>query len=126
MGPALDVLRDDQPHRSSDVVRAVADVLKLSEEDRSQTIPLGHAVYQDRAHWAISHMFQAGWITAPPAVLCGSRRLAATHWPVNLISSTIAFLAQYPICQEFRRRKGTRTAAASNDAESVTRSDVSE
>jgi restriction system protein len=126
MLPALEILGDDQPHRSGDVVRAVADVLKLSEADRSQTLPTGHAVYQNRAHWAISHMFQAGLIDRPSRGVVRITHAGRDALAIEPDQLDIAFLARYPSYQEFRRRKGTRTAATSNDVESVTRSDVSE
>lgn len=54
MLPILDVLQDDQPRRSRDVVAAVADSLHLSQEDR-QTInksgqPMSSTALTGRSH----------------------------------------------------------------------------
>ena len=65
MLPTLQLLQDDQPRRSRDVVEAVAQSLQLTDEDRAETIPSGQPVHMNRAHWAMSHMFHAGLIERP-------------------------------------------------------------
>ncbi|GAA1846094.1 restriction endonuclease [Microlunatus capsulatus] len=113
MLPALQFLSDEQPHRGRDVIQEVADRLHLTEGDRDETIPSGQPVYVNRAHWAMSHMFQAGLITRPSrgvVIITESGRKALATNPGRI---DVAFLGRYPSYQEFRSRKGTRTITRS-------------
>lgn len=118
MLPALQLLADEQPHRGRDVIQEVADQLGLTEEDRATTIPSGQPVYVNRAHWAMSHMFQAGLITRPARGVvviteAGRQALASNSERID-----VAFLGRYPSYQDFRSRKGTRSPSQGGAAES--------
>lgn len=118
MLPALELLADEQPHRGRDVIQEVADRLRLSEEDRGETIPSGQPVYVNRAHWAMSHMFQAGLITRPTrgvVIITAAGREALAIKPERI---DVAFLGRYPSYQEFRSRKGTRSTGRSYESPS--------
>lgn len=123
MLPILRMLSDDQPRRSADVVRAVADVLQLTEEDRGETIPSGQPVHMNRAHWAMSHMFHAGLISRPSRGIVQITRAGHEAVATRPERIDVAFLAGYPSYQEFRTRKGSRTPSA-NDAPSTSRIDA--
>jgi restriction system protein len=125
MLPTLELLKDDQPRRSRDVVKGVADLLRLTEEDRGETIPSGQPVHINRAYWAMSHMFHAGLIDRPSRGVvkiteAGREALATSPEKID-----VAFLGRYPSYQEFRQRKGTRATSSGGDA-STASSDLSE
>jgi len=59
--PALQRFGEGAEHRLREVHDKVAEVLKLSEEDRAVLLPNGRTpVYEVRTAWAVTYLFQAG------------------------------------------------------------------
>jgi restriction system protein len=61
MLPVLRARGDGREHRTPDLVAQMADLFRLSEEERAALLPSGtQAVIANRTHWAITYMAQAG------------------------------------------------------------------
>lgn len=63
--PVLEVLADGQPRKRREILAAAQDRLGLSDSARAETVSLGEGRADNRAGWAISHMFKAGWLERP-------------------------------------------------------------
>ncbi len=57
--PLLQLASDGKEHRGADAADVVADMLQLSEADRRETISSGGRRFNNRLHWAISHLVKA-------------------------------------------------------------------
>lgn len=66
MRPVLAYLQDGTERSSREVIAHVSDQYGLTEEERAELIPSGaQRRIDNKVHWAISHMFQAGLVTRP-------------------------------------------------------------
>ncbi len=63
--PVLQLARDGAPHRTADAAEIVADHLRLSDEDRRETISSGGRRYVNRTSWAVSHLLKAELLEKP-------------------------------------------------------------
>lgn len=111
MLPALLALSDGQPCASAQLRDRVADLIELSDADRSERIPSGAPVFDNRLHWAVTYLVQAGVLERPRRgvvrITQRGRDLAAKE-PVDLDNSS---LSQFPEFVEFRQRKSGRSAS---------------
>ncbi|WJY69103.1 restriction endonuclease [Corynebacterium auris] len=67
--PCLKVLEDGDIYRRRDLVIAAADIMRISEDERSVVIASGGARYLNRGNWAITHLAKADAITSPARAL---------------------------------------------------------
>lgn len=65
MLPVLDALADGEPKSAAALREAVAPVVGVTEEDRSARIPSGARLFDNRVHWAVTYLVQAGLIARP-------------------------------------------------------------
>ncbi len=65
MAPTLAALSDGQPRTTVEVRRFVAELVRLSDMDRRETIQSGSPVFDSRVHWALTYMSQAGLVRRP-------------------------------------------------------------
>jgi restriction system protein len=63
--PVLAVLAGGQVMRRREILTAVQDQMELSQELRNLKAEHGDSRVEDRAGWAITHMFKAGWLERP-------------------------------------------------------------
>ena len=97
----------------------VATELRLTEQDRRQTIQSGMGLLQNRVHWAVTYLFKAKAVNRPRRghVEITDRGRGLLHDGRPIRNST---LEQFPEYREFydsyRRRKtsGVRTSASSS------------
>jgi restriction system protein len=108
MLPVLASLSDGEHKTSAELRRAVAERIGISAEDRAERIPSGAPVFDNRVHWAVTYMVNAGLIDRPRrgvvVVTDRGRELLATD-PPQIDGS---LLEQYPEFVDFRNRSGTR------------------
>lgn len=106
MRPVLAYLADGRVHRSRDVVDAMADQFRLSEEERAEMLPSGASKrVNNRVGWATTYLSQAGLIDRPgrgQMVISAQGREALDRNPER-IDTTV--LEAYPAFVEFRERK---------------------
>lgn len=62
MLPLLKFTEDDQEHHIRDAIEQLADEFKLSEDERSELLQSGQAVFDNRVWWARTYLKKAGLI----------------------------------------------------------------
>ena len=65
MLPVLRALADGRTLSARQLRERVAEDVGLSEADRAETIPSGAPVFDNRVHWAVTYMVQAGLLARP-------------------------------------------------------------
>lgn len=65
MAPALSALQDEQPRTAAQVREHVIGQMDLSPEDLTERIASGARVFDNRVHWALTYMSQAGLVRRP-------------------------------------------------------------
>ncbi len=96
------------PVTSSALRNAVAESVGLSAADRAETIRSGAPVFDNRVHWAVTYLVQAGLLVRPKrgvvAITERGRDVLQSH-PQRIDN---ALLERFPEFVEFRKRSGTR------------------
>ncbi len=116
MLPVLLEYADGKERASSEVREVAARKLSLSTADIAERLPTSPQTrLANRVAWAHSYLKQAGVLESPRRghyrITDRGRQLLAS--PPTRID--IPFLERYPDFQEFRARKGTRTASSSEE-----------
>lgn len=65
MRPIVQLASDGQEHSNQAALDQIASLFGLSEEDLRAQLPSGSPVFNNRYHWARTHLKQAGLITYP-------------------------------------------------------------
>ena len=108
MQPVLDVLSDDESRTAAALREEVAAKLELSDEDRAERIRSGSRLFDNRVHWAVSYLVQAGCLTRPRrgivAITDRGRELLQAH-PDRIDGN---LLEQFPEFIEFKNRAGKK------------------
>jgi restriction system protein len=105
MLPILKSVNDQQEHATRDVIDALAGEFRLSDEERMELLPSGQQrTFDNRVHWAISYLKQAGLLERPRRSV-----FHITERGLQVLSQSparidINFLSQYPEFREFRER----------------------
>lgn len=114
MLPLLRLASDGAEHAMRDVVEALAEELKLTEEERRELLPSGQqARFANRVHWARSYLKQAGLLDSPRRgymMISQRGREVLSESPAEL---NVDFLMRFPEFQEFRSKSGTQSGANS-------------
>ena len=105
--PVLEAMQNGKTYSRNDVTESVGQLLKLTDEQKHQTIKSGKPVYADRAQWAMTYLKQAG-------ALINEKR---GEWQISerglgLLASgetvTLDTLSEFPEFVEFKQRTGAR------------------
>ena len=120
MHPVLDVLSDSE-HRSAAALReGVATKVGLNDEDRGERIPSGSRVFDNRVHWAVTYLVQAGCVERPRrgivTITDRGRDVLRDHH--DRIDSSI--LEQFPEFIEFKNRAGKKRKRVEGTARAAT------
>lgn len=112
MRPILSLLSDGAARPNRDVIAAMAEQFGLDDEERAALLPSGRQrVIDNRVHWAVSHLSQAGLIERPARahmqITATGRQVLADH-PDRV---DMAVLRRFPSYLDFRRRSSQRTAS---------------
>lgn len=105
MRPILAFLADGQSRSTKEVIAAISDEYRLTEEERSELIPSGRQRRIDnKVHWPLTHMAQAGLLERSARAHVriapqGSAALVAHPHRINM-----SVLQRYPSYVEFRER----------------------
>jgi len=122
MLPVLRAVSDGATHKSSEISAAVAEALRLSDDDLAELLPSGkQTTFFNRSNWAMTYLCQAGLLKRPKRGFYEITDRGRTAVESGLDRITVGYLSQYPEFQEFRTRTHTKskaTAGASKDAES--------
>lgn len=65
MAPALGALADGAARTTAQLRDIVAQEIGLTEDERQVTIPSGAPLFDNRVHWAVTYMKQAGLVRRP-------------------------------------------------------------
>ncbi|MCL2819537.1 MAG: restriction endonuclease [Oscillospiraceae bacterium] len=112
--PVLEVMKDEKTYSRADVSDKVADMLKLTHEQRSVKIKSGKHTYIDRTQWAMTYLKQAGALSIE-----SRNQWKITKRGLDLLKSektiTPKTLKQFPEFLEFTQRTGMRKTDAQTD-----------
>jgi len=104
MAPTLKVLADGGDHSLAELRAIVADHLALTENDLRAKIPSGTSLFANRAHWAVTYMYQAGLLSRPKRgvvrITDRGRNVAAEH-PDRV---DLRVLSEFPEFLDFKNR----------------------
>jgi restriction system protein len=111
MAPSLEALSDGQPKTTVSVRDIVAERLGVTAEDRRETIKSGAPVFDNRVHWALTYMSQAGLVRRPKRGIVEiterGRQVLRDH-PTRIDNH---ILGEFPEFRDFKSR--ARTAGGS-------------
>jgi len=123
MRPILSLLSDGEVRSTKDVIVAISDQYHLSDAERAQMLPSGHQrTIDNKVHWSISHMYQAGLVERPARahvqITDAGRTVLAQH-PARV---DMKVLQTFPSYVEFRER--TRVKKLADDGSSAANASV--
>lgn len=99
-------LADEQGELSNtEAVSTLADAFHLTEEERDRPLPSGtQAVFENRVHWAVSHLKAAGLLERPRRAHFSITERGKTVLKQNPGNINLRFLSQFPEFVAFRNR----------------------
>lgn len=110
MLPVLRLASDDEEHKFSHAVDALADQLSLSDDERNELLPSGNqAVFTNRVGWARSYLKQAGLLASPKRGYFSITQKGKDLLATNPEKVDVSVLEQYPEFIEFKNRKKDKT-----------------
>ncbi|MBS0558186.1 MAG: restriction endonuclease [Proteobacteria bacterium] len=114
--PFLRRIEDGKAHALADLYEPLSGDLRLSDQDRSETLTTGQPVYKNRIGWTRAYMKKAGLITAPArGIVQITERGKAALNSGQVIDN--AYLRQFPEFEEFFRgsRRNDDSAGTTKD-----------
>ena len=122
MLPLMQFTADGKEHPLKEVTSHLADLFKLTADEREQRIPSGQSSYiQNRTGWAKTYLKKAGLLTSPKRGIIqitdrGREVLSQKPERINR-----AFLEQFPEFVEFQERANTEAKSESIEVAAVDR-----
>jgi len=103
MLPLLKFAGDKQEHSSREAISHIAELFKLSEEDRKELLPSGQQyVIDNRTGWARTYLKKAGLLETPKRSYFRITALGLQVLQKNPPEINVKFLEQFPQFIEFR------------------------
>ncbi|MEO2013155.1 MAG: restriction endonuclease [Fuerstiella sp.] len=113
MLPILEVIEDANDWQMKQVTVAISDRFSLTDEERSQMLPSGHArVIVNRVGWAKAYLKEAGLLVSPKRGVVRISPDGAAVLSQRPDRIDMKYLERFPAYLEFRSRKGNSTKAA--------------
>lgn len=118
MLPLLKLAADGSEHTIGEAVESLAKEFKLTDEERRHLLPSGtQATFDNRVHWARSHLKQAGLLTNP-----GRGKFQLSEAGKGVLANPpskvdIRFLSQFEPFRAFRSRKSKTENGADSEPE---------
>jgi restriction system protein len=110
MRPCLAVHADGSPHTSADLRDRLAELMHVSEEDRSVLLPSGsQRLFSNRVAWAVTHLAQAGLLERPARGVTQLTPRGVEVLNEHPVRVDMKVLRQFPEYEEFRTRTRQRT-----------------
>lgn len=126
MLPLLENAADGHEHRTRETVDEIADMIGLTDDERTEMQPSGSTIIANRVWWARTYLKQAGLVELPRRgyhrITQAGLDLLATN-PQKVDNTT---LRQYPTFQEFLARRGKKAATVDNEPQDVDSSETPE
>jgi restriction system protein len=120
MLPLMQFVADGKAHSINEVTSHLADLFKLTTEEREQRIPSGQSSYiKNRTGWAKTYLKKAGLLSSPKRGMIqitdrGREVLSQKPERINR-----AFLEQFPEFVEFQERSNTELKSESSGLTAV-------
>lgn len=96
MFPLLNYLRDEKPHNLNDVMNALANIFKLTEEDLRIKVPSGQmGLFKNRVAWAISYLKNSGLVFYPQRGVYQITEVGKQVLTENIDYINIAYLKKF-------------------------------
>jgi len=107
MLPLIQFVADGKEHSLREIINSLADVFKLTDEERKELLPSGkQPVFDNRVGWATTYLKKAVVVESPKRALY--RITDRGRWVIEKKPDRvdIKFLEQFKEFKEFRERKG--------------------
>lgn len=106
MLPLLKYAGDNQEHSIREAIEHIADIFKLTEEDKKEVLPSGSQyVIDNRVGWARTYLKKAGLLESPKRSYFKITSLGLDVLKKNPAEINVKFLEQFPLFIEFRNTK---------------------
>lgn len=106
MLPLLKLAGDKKAHTIGETIDHVADLFKLTEEDRKEVLPSGSQfIINNRVGWARTYLKKAGLLESPKRSYFKITILGLKVLKKNPPEINVKFLEQFPLFIEFRNTK---------------------
>jgi len=106
MLPLLKYAGDNQEHTIREAIDHIADIFKLTEEDRKEVLPSGSQyIIDNRVGWARTYLKKAGLLESPKRSYFKITSLGLDVLKKNPTEINVKFLEQFPLFIEFRNTK---------------------
>ncbi|GAA1939099.1 restriction endonuclease [Agromyces allii] len=115
MRPVLELTSDGAVHPMKQVIDDLGAEFDVSDDERAELIPSGQRRFDNKAHWAVSHLFQAGLLERPLRAhirITDRGRQALVEIPERI---DVKALGRYPEYVAFRSRSRIRKADLSSN-----------
>lgn len=117
MLPVLRVADDGNEHSNREAIDVLGNQFNLSDEERLTLLPSGQSLrFDNRVHWAITHLKQAALVDRPRWGYFKITPRGVQVLQGNPQRIDMRFLMQFPEFLEFRKRFGQRGINGNNDA----------
>lgn len=120
MRPVLELTSDGAVHPMKQVIDDLGAEFHVSDDERAELIPSGQRRFDNKAHWAVSHLFQAGLLERPLRAhirITDRGRQALVEIPGRI---DVKALGRYPEYVAFRSRSRSRKADLSSNSTAET------
>ncbi|PEY34807.1 restriction endonuclease [Bacillus cereus] len=113
--PLLKLISDGGQYTQRVCVERLEDDFQLTEEERNQTLSSGKTVFNDRVHWAKTHLKMAGLIESTKRGEFNITELGIALLARNLDKIETSTLEEYPPFREFLNRSKKKSVNQSED-----------
>src|SRR3989344_1425736 len=119
MLPLLKIAEDGQEHSIREAIDGIADLFKLSAQERKEVLPSGQQyIIDNRVGWARTYLKKAGLLESPRRSYFEITNLGRSVLKKNPSGINIKFLEQFPLFIEFRNTKKERGEHEEREVES--------
>jgi restriction system protein len=119
MLPLLKYAGDNQEHTIREAIEHIADIFKLTEEDKKEFLPSGSQyIIDNRVGWARTYLKKAGLLESPKRSYFKITQLGIDVLKKNPAEINVKFLEQFPLFIEFLNTKKEKDEHEEQEAES--------
>ena len=118
MFPLLKYAGDNQGHTIREAIDHIADIFKLTEQDRKEVLPSGSQyIIDNRVGWARTYLKKAGLLESPKRSYFKITQLGLDVLKKNPSEINVKFLEQFPLFIEFRNAKKEKNEDEEHEVE---------
>lgn len=118
MLPLLKYAGDNREHTIREAIDHIADIFKLTEQDRKEVLPSGSQyIIDNRVGWARTYLKKAGLLESPKRSYFKITQLGLDVLKKNPSEINVKFLEQFPLFIEFRNTKKEKDESEEHEVE---------